>query len=296
MTRTSMTHATASQSAITHEGLRPRRGLTLVELLVTMVIAVILGVAFTRLMIHQSRFFDAQNTHRQARNVSRGALNVMMSELRMVAVPGGVLAAAYDSIVVRVPYAFGVLCGSSAVASTISLAPMDSLAYSEGGVTGYAWRDSTGNYTYQNAGFTAAPGLVTDCATASITTLPKGKVVTVTPIVPAAAVPGTPIFLYRRIEFKFRASAALPGRRALWRRNVGANTSEELVSPFDASARFRFFVNGSPVAQANPPMLVANLRGLELRLAGASDRAAITTGSPTTVELQTAVFFMNRAP
>ena len=272
------------------------RGFTLVELIVTMVIAVIIGVAFTRLMIHQSRFFDRQNTERQARGVSRGALNVMMSELRMVAVPGGVLAAAPDSVVVRVPYAFGVLCGSSPAASTISLAPMDSLAYTEGGVTGYAWRDSTGNYTYQNASFSLAPGLTTDCAAANITTLPRGRVVTVTPLVPAAAVTGTPIFLYRRIEFKFGESAALPGRRALWRRNVGLNTSEELVSPFDSSARFGFFVNGSAVSQVSPPVLLANLRGLELRLAGASDRASVTTGSPTTAELQTAVFFMNRAP
>ena len=275
---------------------RARSAFTMVELLVTMVIAVIIGVAFTRLMIHQSRFFDAQNTQRQARGVSRGALNVMMSELRMVAVPGGVLAAAPDSLVVRVPYAFGVLCGSTMVSSTISLAPMDSLAYTEGGVTGYAWRDSTGNYTYQNASFTLAPGLVTDCAAASITTLPRGKVATVTPIAPAAAVPGTPVFLYRRIEFKFRESAALPGRVALWRRNAGANTSEELVAPFDTTARFGFFVVGSTAAQANPPAFLAMLRGLELRLAGASDRASVTTGSPTTAELQTAVFFMNRAP
>ena len=274
----------------------PRPGLTLVELIVTMVIVVIIGTAFTRLMIHQSRFFDAQNTSRQARNVSRGALNVMMSELRMVAVPNGVLAASIDSIVVRVPYAFGVLCGSSAVASTISLAPMDSVAYAEGGVTGYAWRDSTGNYTFQPAGFTLAPGLATDCAGAGITTLPRGRVVTVTPVVHASALPGTPVFLYRRIGFKFAASTALPGRRALWRFNYGANTSEELVSPFDASARFRFFVNGSATSQVNPPSLLANLRGLELRLAGASDRASVGTGYPTTAELQTAVFFMNRLP
>ncbi len=275
---------------------QPRRGFTLVELLVTMVIAVIIGVAFTRLMIHQSRFFDRQNTERQARRVSRGALNVMMSELRMVSVPGGVLAAAADSITVRVPYAFGVACGSSAVATTVSLAPMDSLAYTEGGVTGYAWRDSTGNYAYVNASFTLAPGLASSCAVDSITTLPGGRAVTVSPRVPAAAVIGTPVFLYRRITYKFAESTALPGRRALWRVNVGANTSEELVSPFDASARFRFFVNGSAAAQANPPALLANLRGLELRLAGASDRASVTTGSPVTAELQTAVFFMNRAP
>jgi hypothetical protein len=209
-----------------------------------------------------------------------------------------VLAAAADSVVVRVPYAFGVLCGSAAAASTVSLAPMDSLAYAEAGVIGYAWRDSTGNYTYVNASFTLAPGLTTSCSLAGteITTLPGGKAVTVMPVVPAAAVRGTPIFLYRRIEYKFRQSVALPGRLALWRRNVGANTSEELVAPFDASARFRFFVNGSTAAQANPPAALTDLRGLELRLAGASDRASLTTGTPSTAELQTAVFFMNRAP
>ena len=176
-----MIRSVFARSAATDERLAPRRGFTLTELIVTMVIAVIIGAAFTRLMIHQSRFFDSQNTHRQARNVSRGALNVMMSELRMVAVPGGVLAAATDSIVVRVPYAFGVLCASTPAASTISLAPMDSLAYAEGGTTGYAWRDSTGNYTYQNAAFTLAPGLTSDCAVAGITTLPRGRAVTVTP-------------------------------------------------------------------------------------------------------------------
>ena len=291
-----MTRPSSACSGATRTRLRPRRGFTLVEIIVTMVIAVIIGVAFTRLMIHQSRFFDRQNTNRQARSVSRGALNVMMSELRMVAVPGGVLAAARDSIIVRVPFAFGVFCASSAAGSTFSLAPMDSLAYAEGGVRGYAWRDSTGNYTYQNANFTLAPGLVSDCGLVGINTLPRGKAVTVMPVIHASAVSGTAVFLFRTIEFKFRESAALPGRLALWRRNIGTNVSEELVAPFDSTAHFRFFVNGSAVAQDAPPALLANLRGLELRLAGASDRATLTTGHPATAELQTAVFFMNRAP
>jgi hypothetical protein len=273
-----------------------RSGVTAVELLITMVIAVIIGTAFMRTMVHQSRFFDAQNTGRQARSVSRGALNILMSELRMVAVPGGVLAATPDSISVRVPYAFGFLCGSSAVASTISLTPADSIAYREPGVTGYAWRDSTGNYTYQSASFTLAPGLVTDCAAASIKTLAAGRVVTVTPIVPAAAVTGTPIFLYRRIVYAFESSVAMPGRRALWRKNTAANTSEELIAPFDSSARFRFYVNGTADAQDAAPALLADLRGLEFQLNGESERASLTTASPTAAELRTAVFFMNRAP
>ncbi len=274
--------------------LRSRRGLTLVELIVTLVIAAIIGGAFTRAMVHQSRFFNAQNRARQARNVSRGALNVMMSELRMVTAPRGVLAASNDTVVVRVPYAFGVLCGSTATASTISLAPMDSLAYNETGVRGYAWRDSTGNYAYVSGSFVLAPGLVTDCATASITTLPRGRVVTVRPVVPAAAVPGTPIFLYRRVGYGFAPSAVMSGRRALWRTNLDANTTEELVAPFDASARFRFFVDGATVSRANAPAALDSIRGLELRLAGSSERTALNTGEPATAELQTAVFFMNR--
>ena len=291
-----MKHTTRADSAQNRSMGGGRRGLTLTELLVTMVIAVIIGGAFTRLMIHQSRFFDAQNTKRQARSVSRGAVNVMMSELRMVTVPGGLLAAGHDSVVVRVPYAFGVLCASVVGSSTISLAPLDSVAYAEGGVVGYAWRDSTGNYTYQNTGFTLGTGVAATCTAAGITTLPGGAVVTVAPVVPAAAVAGTPVFLYRRIEYEFDSSAALPGRHALWRRNQGAGTSEELVAPFQGGASFRFFVDGSATAQAAVPSPLSTVRGLELRLKGESDRAGVTTGSPSTAELRTSVFFMNRLP
>ena len=270
--------------------------MTFVELLITMLIVGIVGTAFVRLLVYQSRFFDNQATSREARSVSRGALNALLSELRMVAVPGGILAATNTEIVARVPYAWGLLCNSTMVSSTISLVPMDSLAYAEPGVAGYAWRDSTGNYTYQAASFTLAPGLTGDCTAAGITTLPGGRAVTVTPIVPAAAVSGTPIFLYRRIRYDFRASVTLPGRIALWRTNTVTGATEELIAPFDSTAGFHFYVNGLAAPQAAPPAFLTTLRGLELRLHGQSEHAAITTTSPKTAELQTAVFFMNRAP
>jgi hypothetical protein len=273
-----------------------RRGVTMPELIVTLLVVMIIGAALTRLLVYQSRFFDAQRMGRDARTVSRGALNVLLSELRMVAVPGGVISATTDKVVVRVPYAWGVLCGSTAGGSTVSLAPMDSLAYAEAGVRGYAWRDSTGNYTYQNAAFTLAPGLAADCVASSITTLPGGKIVTVTPVFPAAAALGNPMFLYRLIEYEFKESVAMPGRRALWRKNVATNTSEELIAPFEAAAGFQFYVNGLAAPQAAPPGVIGELRGLELRLHGESDRPALATASPTTAEFQTAVFFMNRAP
>lgn len=291
-----MTSSTPHRPAGHPTRLHARRGLTLAELIVTMVIAAIIGGAFTRLMIHQSNFIDAQNTSREARSVSRGALNVLMSELRRVTNPGGMLVASTDSIVVRVPYAFGVLCASSAAASTLSLAPMDSLTYAEPGARGYAWRDSTGNYAYVNGGFSVAPGLTSDCTPAGITTLPRGRVVTVTPLIPPAAPAGTPVLLYRRIQYTFGPSVAMPGRRALWRKNLDANTREELVAPFDASSGFRFILKGATTSQSAPPTVLDSIRGLELRLAGESDRSTFTTGEPSTTELRTAIFFMNRLP
>ena len=275
---------------------RPRRGLTLTELLVTMVIVGIIGAAFTRLMIHQSRFMDSQSTAREARSVSRGALNMMLSELRRVTRPRGVLVASRDSVVIRVPYAFGVLCSSTASASTISLAPMDSLTYAEGGTHGYAWRDSTGNYAYVNTSFSLGTGLDATCLTAGITTLAGGKVVTVAPVVPAAAVPGTPVLLYRRIQYEFAESVILPGRQALWRINLDANTSEEIVAPFTGSSRFRFFEGVNTTAQATVPAVLDSIRGLEVRLMGASDRLRFSDGEPSTSDMRTAVFFMNRMP
>ena len=275
---------------------RLRRGLTLTEMLVTMVIVGIIGGAFMRLMIHQSRFMDTQNTAREARSVSRGALNVMMSELRRVTRPHGVLAASHDSVVIRVPYAFGVLCSSTALVSTISLAPMDSLTYAESGRHGYAWRDSTGNYAYVNTNFVLGTGVAANCTAAGITTLPGGKVITVAPVVPAAAVPGTPVLLYRRIQYEFDDSVLLPGRQALWRINLDANTAEEVVAPFSGASRFRFFDGANTTSQANAPAVLDSIRGLELRLAGASDRSTFSTGEPSTSDTRAAVFFMNRMP
>jgi prepilin-type N-terminal cleavage/methylation domain-containing protein len=277
---------------------RARRGVTMPELIVTMILVGIIGTAFVRLMVGQSHFFDAQSSGRQARSVSRGALNVLMSELRMVPAPNGLIDATASKITVRVPFAWGLICGSTPAATTVSLAPMDSLAFSEGGLTGYAWRDSIGGYALVNAGVTSAPGLIADCVPSQIATLPGGKVRTLQPAPPAAAVPGTPVFLYRRIEYEFKASVAMPGRRALWRKNVATNTEEEIIGPFGAAAAFRFYVDGNNTPQVNPPLPAAlgTVRGLELVLTGESDRAAMTTAAPATTTMQTAVFFMNRAP
>jgi len=50
-----------------------RRGMTLIELIVGIVIFAIVGTAFTKLMTVQGKFFDRQGMANAARNVSRSS-------------------------------------------------------------------------------------------------------------------------------------------------------------------------------------------------------------------------------
>ena len=100
--------------------LRTRRGFTLIELLVGMVISAIIGVAMVRVIMSQTRFMDNREAWRTARSVSRGSLNRLITDLRMVEVGGGLEAAAAggQDFTVRVPYAFGVVCSSTGSSTT----------------------------------------------------------------------------------------------------------------------------------------------------------------------------------
>jgi prepilin-type N-terminal cleavage/methylation domain-containing protein len=124
-----------------------RRGFALAELLVALVISGIIGVALARLVINQSRFVATQDAVMRARSGARAALNVMLTELRMVT-DSGVRAAGIDSITVRVPYVFGIACGYSAGRTVVGLLPADSATFANATVKGMAWRDSVGTWRF----------------------------------------------------------------------------------------------------------------------------------------------------
>lgn len=284
-----------------------RRGFTLIELTVGIVIFAIVGAALTRLLTTQGKFFDKQAAGNSARNVSRASLNRIVSDFRMVEATGGVLAASPTSLTVRVPFALGVVCGTNTSSSTsgnnstaISLLPVDSVMYNAEGFFGYAWRSATtGAYTYVENPAAHTKGVGQDlCSTVGITTLPNGRTARLTPAVDGSSL-GTPIFLYRRLRYEFKPSTAVPGKVGLYRTIIFPNLSEkpeELVAPFANTARYRFFVVGDNAnAQDNPPAALSDLRGFELHLDGISE--TMVPGS-TTVEsapFTTAVFFKNRA-
>src|SRR3954470_24997287 len=111
---------------------RERRGMTLIELIVGVVLFAIVGAAFTKLMTVQGKFFDRQGMANAARNVSRASLNRVVSDFRMIEATGGVVAASPTSLTINVPYAIGIDCADAA-SSVLTLLPVDPTTYQNAG-------------------------------------------------------------------------------------------------------------------------------------------------------------------
>lgn len=285
-----------------------RRGMTIVELLIAMVVASIVGAALISLMIGQGRMTERAEAQRAAIRVSRSALNALMADLRMVDPLWGVESADPASITARIPYALGITCSSTASLQIILLLPVDSIALELPGYSGYATRGGTGVYTPVAGGTLAEETVSGTCtgspsnafAIAAPSTAPNQKTrqiaITTVGAIPVAV--GTPVMLYRRTRYYFEPSgqAGLSGRNALWRDWLDDdNDPVELAAPFHDSAAFRFFEFGVTDPVAIAPADLTAIVGLELFLPGESDLIPRTRTSPAQADLTSQVFFVNRS-
>jgi hypothetical protein len=188
---------------------------------------------------------------------------------------------------VRVPYAFGVFCRNEFVV----LAPPDSLVYATARHAGIAYQLSSGLYAFDStvtvAGTTASTA---DCDADSIRAIPGGQRLRLS--VANLAPPGRLFYLYQLVTYRFGTSAALTGRRALWRHAQGGS-AEELLAPFDTAARFVFLVGSRLTPQLTVPGVLGSIRGLEIRLVGASVTNAQGESEPTRFALHPRVRFGN---
>lgn len=279
------------------------RGFTLTELVVTMVVLAIFGVALTRMIMNNSQFVSRQDAMLEARGVARSAMNVLTPELRLIS-DGAVIAAHRDSVRARVPYAFGVLCRRVGRFTYGSLVPTDSAMFAPATFDGIAWRTGSG-YRFDNSAPVVASPLTGMCTAAadSIQVLPGGQVIRISGIpgcfTPGAdPCPGTIFYLFQTITYRFRPSADLPGRLALWRRTGNARSYEELAAPFDTSARFAFLTGPNMRADTRTSFTSQagrdSIRGLELRLVGASQYVPRGARTYELFALRTSVAFLNR--
>lgn len=278
-----------------HTGmLKSRAGFTLAEVLVALVLTAVLGAAATTTFVSQSRFFDKQDKVGAARGVSRSSLNMVLSEVRMVERSGGVEAAEADSITLNVPYAMGLYCSILAGGTmSLSMLPVDSLTVSNAGYSGYAYRTSATTYTYEPRSVLPLGGLASSCTDAGVNLVPGEGVVNIPLGTNLKA--GTPVLLYQRVSYIFRASTSVPGAIALWRRvHDSKPVVEELVAPFAPTAGFGYYVGDVAVAQSSVASgSLDQITGIELTLDGTSERPE-SDGSYQVTPYSTSVFFKNR--
>ncbi len=263
-----------------------RRGLSLVEVLIAMVLLGIVGAGITRLLSSQLRYFAQGANSRDARAVSRSALNLTRSELRMVE-PNGILAATADSITFRLPYMMGLYCG----VSQAMFVPADSLSMAQAQYGGYAYRDTLAGatYTYVTAGGALAVGAVATCTGVGLTGIPSGYVYTVTPAIVGIPV-AAPFFLWQKVTYKFATSTLVPGRRALWRQ-AGTAAAEEVAVPLDTASRFNFYTTTTTSSTVVPTL--NTMRGIELLLYGESERTSPGRTTPEESLQRVSIFFRN---
>ena len=283
-----------------------RRGSTLIELLVGMVILGIIGGAMTKLLLVQGRFSSSAESYRVSRSVSRNAFNILMTDLRMVQDTLAIQAASPDSITIRVPYAYGVVCGTTSGITTVSLVPTDSAFYALATYGGYAYRDSaSGVFQFTPRGSSAiGNGTASTCS--DTVTGPgidlvtyngrPGQTKTISTSL-AGSQPGNPMFLWQQITYRFGASTAYPGLRGLYRlidNGTASPVTDEITAPFDTSAHFRFYVLNSETSQVTPPANLNTIKGFDLRLNARSPTIPEANSAPKLTQMTTAVYFKDR--
>ena len=119
--------------------IRGRAGFTLVEVMVAMVLAVILGGVIFQVLRGESRFATVQSARQEAQQNARGALEVLASELR-AAQASGLVGATANSVSFLVPRAWGISCGGGTSAQRFAVFP----DLSDAGVLMFAVNEATG--------------------------------------------------------------------------------------------------------------------------------------------------------
>jgi type II secretory pathway pseudopilin PulG len=291
------------------------RGFTIVEIITSLTIIAIIGLAMTKLILGQTRSFQYDNGSRRARAAARSAMNILITDLRMTQDQGGVTAVDATNnrkVTVRVPTVFGFVCELTGASVVVSLVPTDSFQLASSKYGGYAVRDSTsGAYTYvtalssdsmrtAGAGRCHGNGVNIFADTAPISGR-TGGVYILSPAPPAITAVGSPMFVWQSVSYEFKASGIYPGRYGLFRTVSGLSgadtTADELIAPFKSTARFRYYTqtpyrNLDTVADTAPGSL-NSIRGFQIFLPAESSDTMPTRNTPQSATTTTAVFFKN---
>jgi hypothetical protein len=270
-------------------------------------------VALTKMVIGQARSFQIDNGNRRARTASRSAMNILTTDLRMAQdfdALDSIDTARNRWVDLKVPIAFGVVCEVNAGNAVIAVAAVDSFQTVSSKYGGYAVRSkTTGLYGYSRAGSsdTVQATSVSRCQGGpgiGLDSMPiagrRGAVLVVSPAPPVGTVAGDPAFVFQHVRYQFDTSGIYRNRYGLYRTIRGrGNTdvlTEELITPFDSTARFSYYTNPWTYRDTVTKTAPANLntiRGLQIYLPAQSSDTVPGARSPRKSTMTMSVFFKN---
>lgn len=248
-------------------------GFTIVELMVTLTVAGVLGMAILALVLGQNRFYGHSDDVIYAQQSLRAAMDLMASELRMAG-PGDVLAATPDSVSMRFDLVRAVVCDSTAADET-TLFVYDSVSNANlpAGFRGTAYSDPYDSAFVYGDGWTGtstvgSAGAKTDCTDRGAPSDGESwayRRVTGWPgefgDVPNR---GSLVRVYGRLTYRLGASGFSPGM-AVWR------NSQELVSPFEEGGRFRYVLDDGSVQTTVSAADLDRIRAIRIEVTAVGD-------------------------
>ena len=249
-------------TTVTRGPLAGSRGFTLVEVLITVVVAGILGGALMSLVIGQQRFYARSDNHVLAQQNIRAAVDLMAAELRMAS-PEDIVIAGSDSVTIRFDVVRGVVCGGGSGSTHVYAYDSVGNANLPGGIIGTAYSEPYDSAFVYADGFT---GTVTGSSSASETLCQANGAPTTAPSSAFRLVSGwttTPprgslVRWYGTLTYTFAASATDPGQQAIWR------NGQELVTPFEAGAQFWYVMQDGSVQGSVSAGNLADIREIRI--------------------------------
>jgi prepilin-type N-terminal cleavage/methylation domain-containing protein len=242
-----------------------RRGFTLVELIVALVIGSILITVVLRMVTGQTRFASVQTAREEVQQNARGALEIVGSELRTALAPG-LISATAEGIDLMLPRAWGVVCDAGATLRVV-FPDIPDLTLPAGDQSGVMVRLADGTWMGRSGAritYTAAPQAFTVAAGtcgADVTVQGLGRSFS-TSALPTAPASGNLVMVYERVRY---AVGDVGGD--LWlQRSLGWTGTQPNMQPVagpvaPGTARFTYFDQAqaemSPVPGTNAALLDA---------------------------------------
>lgn len=238
------------------------RGFTLVEVMITVVVAGVLGGALMSLVHGQQRFYALSDGQTHARQNIRVVVDLMAAELRMAS-PGDIVLARSDSVTIRFDLVRGVVCGGGAGSTHVYAYDSVTNANLTGGIVGTAYSEPYDSAFVYADGFAGTiigsdPASETLCRTNGAPTTEPSSAFRLVSGWSTTPPRGSLVRWYGTLTYAFAPSATDAGSLAIWR------DGQELVTPFEAGAEFRYVMQDGSVQGSVTAGNLADIREIRV--------------------------------